>query len=140
MYLPDINIWLALAFDAHVHHARAKAWFDALTSEPCYFCRFTQQGFLRLATNPKAFGPDAVTMDGAWRLYDAFLQDPRIGYTDEPIGLEKHWRSYTAGQSYSPQVWSDAYLVAFAKAASWQPVTCDKSFTRYSGLNSLVLA
>lgn len=139
MYLPDINVWLALTFDAHVHHGRAKTWFDALTIEPCYFCRFTQQGFLRLATNPKAFGPDAVTMDDAWRLYDAFLQDPRIALANEPAGLEPIWRRYTAGFSYSPQVWSDAYLAAFASAASWQPVTCDKSFTQYAATSPHIL-
>ena len=49
--LPDINVWLALTFDSHIHHAAAKAWFDPLSDEVCYFCRLTQQGFLRLATN-----------------------------------------------------------------------------------------
>jgi predicted nucleic acid-binding protein len=57
MFLPDINLWLALAFESHVHHAAAKGWFEGLTSERCSFCRLTQQGFLRLVTNPKASAP-----------------------------------------------------------------------------------
>jgi len=139
MYLPDVNVWLALTFDSHVHHLRAKAWFDTLTTQ-AYFCRLTQQGFLRLATNPKAFGGDAVTMDEAWRLFDLFLSDGRIAFANEPVGLEALWRSYTSGQSFSPKVWNDAYLAAFAKSADWQLVTCDQAFHRYQAVNLLVLS
>jgi predicted nucleic acid-binding protein len=46
MFLPDINVWLALAFDRHSHHAAAIAWYGN-SNEPCSFCRWTQQGFLR---------------------------------------------------------------------------------------------
>jgi uncharacterized protein len=60
MYLPDDNLWLAMVFEAHTHHIVAKAWFESLSTEICAFCRLSQQGFLRLATNPRAFGEDAV--------------------------------------------------------------------------------
>ena len=43
MLLPDVNVWLALTFDSHVHHPAAKAWFDALSGELCFFCRYTKQ-------------------------------------------------------------------------------------------------
>jgi len=49
MFLPDVNVWLALAFDFHSHHAAANIWYEGST-EPCAFCRWTQQGLLRLAT------------------------------------------------------------------------------------------
>ena len=62
MHLPDVNLWLALVFDAHVHHPAAKAWWDGLADETCFFCRVTQQAFLRLATNPRVFPADAVSM------------------------------------------------------------------------------
>jgi hypothetical protein len=88
MFLPDINLWLTLAFESHVHHAAAHAWFEGSASAGCSFCRLTQQGFLRLATNPKAFDTEAVTLAGAWVLYDAFLDDPRISFAAEPAGLE----------------------------------------------------
>ena len=71
MFLPDVNLWLALAFESHIHHAAASHWFEGLLNDGCTFCRLTQQGFLRLATNPKAFGAEAVPMADAWRLYDA---------------------------------------------------------------------
>jgi predicted nucleic acid-binding protein len=61
MFLPDVNVWLALAFDFHLHHAAAKIWFDE-SSDACCFCRWSQHGFLRLATNPVVFGMQALSL------------------------------------------------------------------------------
>jgi uncharacterized protein len=139
IYLADVNVWLALAFAQHFHHAAAESWFDQLTDGDCCFCRITQSGFLRLATNPKAFGKEAVTLIDAWRMYDAFLGDPRVSYFDEPAGLEPIWRDFTSQASFSPKIWNDAYLAAFAAAASLQVMTFDQSFTQYRHAKSLIL-
>ncbi len=140
MFLADVNLWLALAFESHFHHAVAKAWLDGLSSEGCSFCRMTQQGFLRLATNPKAFGAEAVTMADAWRMYDEFLADPRVSYSREPAGVESFWRDYTQRQTFSPKVWNDAFLAAFARAADFELITFDKGFTQFANLKSTVLS
>ena len=113
MFLPDINVWLALAFRFHSHHAPANNWYEG-SSEPCCFCRFTQQGFLRLASNPAALKEEAVSLRDAWRLYDTILSDPRVVFAEEPAGMEMHWRKLTQRRSFSPKVWGDAYLAAFA--------------------------
>ena len=139
MFLPDVNLWLALAFESHVHHAVAKDWFEGLSSEGCSFCRLTQQGFLRLATNPKAFGAEAVTLSDAWRMYDAFLGDPLISFCGEPADVEPLWRGYTQRQSFSPKVWNDAFLAAFAQAAGYDLITFDKGFAQFENLNSTIL-
>ena len=143
MFLADVNVWLALAFQSHVHHSSAKAWFEALPSgESVRFCRMTQQGFLRLATNPKAFGNEAVPLIRAWELYDAFLGDPRVSFVQEPAGVEPLWRSYTQGQTFSPKVWNDAYLAAFARAAGLTiltMVTFDGGFAQFAGLSTATL-
>src|SRR5437763_6024625 len=96
--LPDINVWLALTFATHIHHPPAKTWFDALTDEVCAFCRMTQQGFLRLATNQRAFGANARTLTDAWQAYDTFRSDPTVSFADEPPNLEPTWRAFTQGQ------------------------------------------
>ena len=139
MYLPDINVWIALAFEAHSHHAIAKAWFDGLVDEPCYFCRLTQQGFLRLATNHRAVGAAAVTMDGAWQLYDAFSGERCVEFAVEPPGLEAHWRDLTSKQTLSPKIWNDAYLAAFAMSANCELVSCDRGFRQFDKLKATIL-
>lgn len=139
MFLLDVNLWLALTFQKHIHHPAAKAWFDLAPDASCIFCRLTQQGFLRLATNPKAFGGDAVPMIDAWRIYDLFLSDSRVQFANEPSGLESHWRVHTQTQSFSNKVWSDAYLAAFSHAAGLELITFDKGFSQYQGLKHTIL-
>jgi len=139
MLLPDVNVWLALTFDFHSHHAAAKSWYEG-SSETCSFCRWTQQGFLRLATNPSVFKDDAKSLKQAWRIYDTIVTDPRIAFADEPIGLDAYWRAYTQRRSFSPHVWSDAYLAAFARAASFELVTFDKGFAQYKGTSCKILS
>jgi plasmid stability protein len=52
MTLCDSNVWLALALSKHVHHTAAREWLETV-EEPAsvFFCRPTQQAFLRLLTN-----------------------------------------------------------------------------------------
>ena len=114
MHLADVNVWLAVTFDSHVHHPAAKVWFDGLPpGEVCFFCRLTQQGFLRLASNRSVFGKHALSLGEAWRKYDQLLRDSRVAFAHEPADVETNWRAFTQGQTYSPKVWNDAYLAAF---------------------------
>lgn len=132
MRLPDINLWLALTFEAHAHHPVEAAWFESVEPEGAMFCRFTQQGFLRLATNASVFDSDALTLAGAWSAYDALLSDERVSFVAEAPGLESAWREHTTSQSPSHRVWSDAYLAAFSRTAGLELVSFDKGFDRYA--------
>jgi uncharacterized protein len=140
MFLPDINVWLALVFSQHKHNGAAKLWFDALPEDQrCFFCRFTQIGFLRLSTNPKANPLQTQTLTQAWATYDTTLLDPRIGFFDEPNGLETPWRQWTQLRTFSPNVWNDAYLAAFAQSGALTVVTFDAGFSQFAGLSVLIL-
>ena len=140
MHLPDINVWLALAFEAHYHHKTARDWFEKRDSEDCYLCRLTQTGFMRLATNTMVFKRETLTLSEAWSCYDSFLSDHRIEYSQEPLGLEHLWREYTMLEQYSPKVWNDAYLAAFARAGELTLVTFDKGFTHFKNLDLNLLS
>ncbi len=138
-YLADVNFWLALAFDCHAGHVVAKSWFDTHAIDGVCFCRLTQQAFLRLASNPKVMKDDSVSLVQAWQLYDLILQDSRIAFIHEPANVEKQWRSYTQLASHSTNVWSDAWLAAFARAASLEIVTFDGGFNQYQDLDCTIL-
>lgn len=140
MYLPDINVWVALAFTAHAHHGAARAWFGGLPDDgQCRFCRYTQSGFMRIANNPAAIPSVAVTQDQAWQLYDHFLLHPRVVFANEPEGIEPLWRALTKNRTHSPKAWNDAYLAAFAQAAGLEVVTFDKGFSQYSDVSTTIL-
>ena len=127
---PDINVWIALTYEGHIHHVSARNWFaSAGPSTRLFFCRFTQLGLLRLLTAEAVMGPDEVmTQQEAWAAYDRWLQDERVGFLDEPAGLEIPFRALTRSHRAAPKEWADSYLAAFAEAAQLTLVTFDSGF------------
>jgi uncharacterized protein len=140
VYLPDINVWLALTVAGHIHQPAAVAWIDSIFSDRICFCKTTQQGYLRLLTNRTVMGSSVLTMSQAWQHYDILLTVSRIAFHSEPENLEPHWRSFTASSTFSPKVWSDAYIAAFGVSAGLRVVTFDTGFNQYSGLSVKVLS
>lgn len=125
--LADVNIWIALIFQGHVNHSAVRAYFDSLAEDSICFCRMTQQGFFRLATDRRIMGDDAVTMEHAWRVYDQLLDDVRLApMLEEPPGIEAPWRAQTSLAVFTPKVWNDAYLAAFAALHGLEILTLDK--------------
>src|SRR5262245_49179704 len=125
-FLPDVNVWMALRFDHHVHHRPALEWFNALRDEGLVFCRLTQQGLLRLATNAVIMKEQVRTLTGAWELYDTIVADPRVSFAVEPPAIEAQWRQLTQGSRASTHLWNDAYLAAFALTGGQEVVTFDR--------------
>jgi toxin-antitoxin system PIN domain toxin len=124
-YLPDVNVWIALAAERHTHHAVARHWFSDLQDETIAFCRLTQLGFLRLLTNKHVMQEEVMRPDEAWQAYRVLRSDRRIAYFAEPKDLPETWQAFTAGPLSSPNLWTDAYLCAFANAARCTLVTFD---------------
>lgn len=127
---PDINVWVALTYDRHVHHATARKWFDTLApSARLFFCRITQLGLLRLLSASAVTGPDqGKSQREAWGAYDSWLEDERVEFLDEPNGLDTQFRALTQSQHASPKDWADSYLAAFAQASRLTVVTFDRAF------------
>ncbi len=127
---PDINVWIALTYEGHIHHVSARDWFNGIApTAHLFFCRFTQLGLLRLLTAETVMGRDEVmTQEEAWKAYDGWLQDERVEYLDEPAGLEGHFRGLTRSPHPAPKDWADSYLAAFAVASRLTVVTFDQAF------------
>src|SRR5215471_20287164 len=123
----DANVWLALLWSRHVHSETARLWFENASQEEFFFCRFTQITVLRLLTTEKIMGRDTKTMTEAWALWDRVWADTRVSFLPEPANIEKDFRSYSRLSSPSPQVWADAYLLAFASVAGLKLVTFDRA-------------
>ncbi len=137
---PDINVWIALTYQGHVHHSRSAAWFSVLPADSrLFFCRFTQLGFLRLLTAEAVMGDEVMNQPRAWQTYDRWLQDDRVACLDEPSGLERFFRSLTRLRRPATKDWADSYLCAFASASQLTLVTFDRSLSRRAS-NSRLLA
>lgn len=131
---PDLNVWLALSLQSHVHHHAAAHWLEALSgSQRLCFCRITQLGLLRLLTTAQLMGDDEVlTQAEAWSVYDEWVSDERVQYLDEPADLEESLRDLTRCRRVAPKDWADSYLIAFAKSAGIRLVTFDKAISHRS--------
>ncbi len=127
---PDVNVWLALSYERHVHHAIAREWFEQVgPSVRLCFCRFTQIGLLRLLTTEALMGTEEVLSQAdAWHVYDRWLEDERILLVEEPRGIELSFRALSQQKRPSPKDWADSYLAAFAAAGGLRLVTFDQAF------------
>ncbi len=77
--LPDVNVWIALSDAAHSHNANSWRWLNRLSGDAqIIFTRFTQLGLLRLLTNQSVMGAETKTLQQAWKIYDFWVDDPRI--------------------------------------------------------------
>lgn len=127
-YFPDVNVWIAYAFEGHQHHRSATTWFAGLGQDTACFCRLTQIAFLRLLTHPSVMQQDVCSQAEAWRAYDLLLQDERVLFLEETDadGVEAALRKLTSARYSASKQWPDAYLVAFAQVAGLTLVTFDR--------------
>ena len=128
---PDVDVWVALTYEGHVHHTAAAKWFTTLDQDATLvFCRFTQLGLLRLLTAEAVMGDEVMTQPEAWRAYDRWQQDDRVELMNEPSNLEPRFRRLTRRPSPATKDWADSYLAAFAASGELTVVTFDRALRR----------
>lgn len=136
---PDVNVWIALTYRAHVSYESARTWLDSLPEDSTLcFCRFTQIGFLRLLTTPSVMGNAVLVQKSAWETYDAWLEDAHASFVEEPSVVERIFRSLSITPQVAPKDWADSYISAFAQATGLRLVTLDRVLHRRTP-NSILL-
>jgi hypothetical protein len=125
---PDIDVWLALAFDQHRHHEEAVRWYEALDlSTILVFCRHTQLGLFRLLNADTVMDQYAMSLRQCWQVYDGWIDTGQAIVLPEPDSIERELRARTSESMIAPKLWADAYLAAFAEAANLTLVTFDRA-------------
>jgi toxin-antitoxin system PIN domain toxin len=128
LLFPDVNVWVALNYQRHVHHEAAQRWYERLpNSARLVFCRQTQLAFFRILTTTVVMERDVLTQQACWQLYDRWAGTGQLVWADEPQNLETLLRTMTASETASPKMWIDAYLVAFVESANLTLVTFDRT-------------
>lgn len=135
LLFPDLNVWLALSVEGHVHSAAAWRWLNSLEDDSrLVLSRYTQIGLLRLLTNPAVMSGRVLTVREAWKVYDSWLNDPRVEFYPEPRNIDAEFRAAVepfAGKSASKWV-GDCWLLAFAAGSGAELVTFDKALFNFA--------
>jgi predicted nucleic acid-binding protein len=111
-----------------MHSDAAWAWFSLQEDNRFFFCRFTQLGLLRLLATSAVMGEDVRTIGEAWKVYDRWLKDSRVGIRQETFDLDVAFRSATRSVSRlsSPKALGDCYLLAVCQVTDATLVTLDR--------------
>lgn len=137
--LPDVNVWLALTDDRHVHHQAAQQYWNEQRAGEIAFCRVTMLALLRLATNAQVMSGSPFTHDEAWNIYRTYRNLPIIRFLPEANTLETTFAALTTDPNLPHRLWTDAYLAAFAISTANRLISFDTDFQRFPGLDLLLL-
>lgn len=119
--LLDVNLIVAMSWPQHIHHSRAREWFDSWTDDWAT-CSITELGLLRLSMNASVVGVD-VTLSGALDVLSRLRALPGHRFLDDGTTLTDPGISL-AGVSGFRQV-TDVHLVALAAAHGGVLATLD---------------
>lgn len=137
--LPDVNVWIALSVPEHPHHLPATRYWRTHVRDQVAFCRITSLGFVRVITNTAAMNGRPRAVGDAWDMYRMFRDRGDVVTLPEPAGCEAILDGWVQRGTLLPRLWTDAYLAAFALAGGLRLVTFDRDFSRFNGLDLLLL-
>ncbi len=111
-----------------MHSDAAWTWFSRQGDNRFFFCRFTQIGLLRLLATSAVMGKDVRTIGEAWKVYERWLEDSRVGIRQETGELDAAFRAATRPvfRLSSPKALGDCYLLAASRVANATLVTFDR--------------
>jgi hypothetical protein len=136
--LPDVNVWLALVDENHVHHQKAVTYWREQASAEIAFCRVTALAFLRLSTHPKVLSRP-LAPEEAWDVYHRYRVEAQVGFILDSPGVDQDFMEYSRQSGFLHQLWTDCYLAALARFRNCRVVSFDRDFHRFSKLDFLDL-
>lgn len=134
--LPDVNVWLALVDENHVHHEKALSYWQNQSSPDIAYCRVTLLAFLRLSTHPKVLSR-ALAPDEAWAIYHRYRKEARVGFIQDFEGVDQGFMELSQRSDFVHGLWTDCYLAALAQFRNCRVVSFDQDFERFPKLNFL---
>jgi toxin-antitoxin system PIN domain toxin len=131
--LLDVNVWLALVDENHVHHEKAITYWREQSASEIAFCRVTALAFLRLSTHPKILSRP-LSSEEAWDIYQRYRVEARVVFILDSPGVDQGFMEYTRQSGFMHQLWTDCYLAALASFRNCRVVSFDQDFHRFSKL------
>ncbi len=124
--LLDINVLLALLDSDHVDHRRAHDWLDDAIDEGWASCAITENGFVRIISQPRY--PSPVSPTEAIGLLSRACDSGHHEFWPCDISLLDA-AIVDSARLHGPRQVTDAYLLALARAYDGRFITFDRSLS-----------
>ena len=128
MGLLDVNALVALAWDSHVHHAAIRNWFAANARAGWATCPLTENGFVRVSSNPMVL-PSPIGVEDARGVLVALRAAGAHRFLVDDVSLTD---SDVPSLSGHQQV-SDAHLLTLARRNNTTLITFDSGALALGG-------
>ena len=122
--LLDVNVLIALLDANHAHHVTVSEWFAAHVEAGWASCPLTQNGCVRIVSQPRY--PNALGVAEAVARLQAAVSTPWHEFFADDVSLLDD-AVVNRRQLLSPRQLADVYLLALAVAHGARLVTLDKS-------------
>jgi toxin-antitoxin system PIN domain toxin len=122
--LLDVNVLLALFDPAHPHHARALVWWSEWQNDGWASCPLTQNGFLRIISNPNYRRP--LTFADALVAIRTQIALPGHAFWPDNISI-MDVELFDHGRILGPNQITDVYLLALAMKNGGRLATFDRA-------------
>ena len=137
--LPDLNVWLALSFAGHSHHARATAYWNQQRRDMVGFCGVTLIGLPRLLTSSSVMLGNPFPPAIAAGKTRGFLNLPDVRFLPDGDHLFLQMGAWAKEPFFTAKLWTDAWIAALALEYNCRVVSFDADFAKFPGLAFLHL-
>ncbi|MDX2224038.1 MAG: TA system VapC family ribonuclease toxin [Rhodospirillaceae bacterium] len=120
----DVNVLIALFDPAHIHHEPAHAWWRRERPSGWASCPLTQNGFVRVLSQPKYPNPVSVS-EASSRLRAATMATDHVFWPDDLSILDT--ARVDTEHILSPGLITDLYLLALVVRRKGRLVTFDRT-------------
>ena len=121
--LLDVNVLVALFDPGHIHHLTAHDWFAESSEQGWATCPLTENGLIRVLSNPRYPGRRTTVHDAARRL-KVFCESHQHSFWEDALSVLDE-RSVQIRRIQGHRQLTDVYLLALAVARGGRLVTFD---------------
>ncbi len=122
--LLDVNVLVALFDPDHVHHEAAHAWFAPSRAAGWATCPLTENGVVRVLSNP-AYGAEPERPGALFTRLRSFCASGGHAFWPDDVTL-RNARTLRPGAALSHGTLTDVYLLALALAHGGRLATFDR--------------
>ena len=125
IHLLDVNVLVALFDPAHIHHESAHRWFSEAREGGWATCPMTENGLVRVISNPAYPGRRTTVADAVSRLRRFAGSDAHTHWVDDVSILGEG--TFDASHLTGHREVTDAYLLALCVQHDGALATFDRS-------------